>query len=84
MKSEEWRVKIEMAKKKVKLSERVRLPEKYRLEGTNWLRDVPEHIKIYRRAEHAARVKTLEELERPPEPGYGLDGYPLQRVKGGE
>lgn len=73
-----------MAKKKEALSARVILPEKYKLDGSQWLRDVPERIKIQRRAENAAREKTKEELERPPEPGYGLDGYPLQTRKGGQ
>jgi len=71
-----------MAKKKIKLSERVILPEKYKLDGTQWLRDLPEHIKIQRRAENAARARTKEELEKEPEPGYGLDGYPLQGSAG--
>lgn len=71
-----------MAKKKINLSERIRLPEKYRYEGVHWLRDVPERIKIQQRAERMKKLQTLEELQAPPEPGYGLDGYPLQGWKG--
>ena len=68
-----------MAKKKRDNLSRVKLPEKYRHDVTNWLRDVPEHIKVQRRAENEARYRTLEEMQRPPEPGMGLDGYPLMK-----
>ena len=70
-----------MAKKKVNLSERVKLPDKYRRDGSLWLRDVPERIRIQQRSGRENRKQALEELKRPPEPGMGLDGYPLQRVK---
>ena len=45
-------------------------------DGTNWLWDLPQHIKIPYRPKN--REKDLEEQGREPEPGYGLDGYPLQ------
>ena len=45
----------------------------------HWLRDVPERIKIQQRAERMKKLQTLEALQAPPEPGYGLDGYPLQK-----
>lgn len=58
---------------------KIRLPEKYKAARTLWLRDLPDHIKIRRRAESYGREMTLEELRQAPEPGYGLDGYPLQK-----
>ena len=74
-----------MAKKKVNLSERVKLPDKYKRDGLWWMRDVPERIKIQQRSGRENRRQALEELQRPPAPGMGLDGYPLQkRVKSEE
>lgn len=70
-----------MAKKRDNLSERVKLPEKYRRDGSWWMRDVPERIKIQQRSGRENRKQALEELQRPPEPGMGLDGYPLQEGK---
>ena len=46
-----------------------------------WLRGVAEHIKIRQQRERLAREEQARMLEAPPEPGYGLDGYPLQRGK---
>ena len=68
-----------MRKKKENLSERVRLPEKYRMDRMDWLRDLPEKIKIQRRAGNDERKRTLEELQAPPAPGMGQDGYPLMK-----
>ena len=69
--------------KRVKLSERIKLPEKYRAQTPNWLTGIPQHIKIRQQKERDCRRMELEDLGKPPEPGYGLDGYPLQRVKSG-
>lgn len=67
--------------KKVKLSEKIQLPEKYKAKTVNWLTGIPQHIKIRQRQERECRRMELEDLGRPPEPGYGLDGYPLQEGK---
>lgn len=58
---------------------KIKLDEKYKAASTNWLHDVPEHIKVRQRNERECRKTELKELQREPEPGYGLDGYPLQR-----
>lgn len=73
-----------MAKTKRDNLSRVKLPEKYKRDGSLWLRDVPERIRIQQRSGRENRKQALEELQRPPEPGMGLDGYPLQRVKSEE
>ena len=68
-----------MATKKLRMSERVKLPDKYKHDGSWWKGDVPERIRIQQRSGRENRQKMLEELQRPPEPGMGLDGYPLQK-----
>ena len=52
----------------------VKVPAKF----TQWARETQNRIKIQQQAQRLGRVEQEEALRAEPEPGYGLDGYPLQ------
>ena len=58
----------------------VKVPAKF----NQWARETQNRIKIQQQAQRMGRAEQEEALRAEPEPGYGLDGYPLQRVKCGE
>ena len=58
----------------------VKVPDKF----NQWAREIQNRIKIQQQAERLGKAEQEALLRAEPEPGYGLDGYPLQRVKSGE
>lgn len=58
----------------------VKVPDKF----NQWARETQNRIKIQQQAERLGKAEQEALLMAEPEPGYGLDGYPLQSVKRGE
>lgn len=44
-----------------------------------WTKEETERLKVRQEAERMGRAEEEAALRAEPDPGYGLDGYPLQR-----
>ena len=55
----------------------VKMPKKY----NQLAREEQNRIKIQQKAQKLGRAEEEEMLKAAPEPGYGLDGRPLQKGK---
>ena len=53
----------------------VKVPQKF----SAWAKETQDRIKIQQQAERMGRAEEEAALRAEPMPGYGLDGYPLQR-----
>ncbi len=56
---------------------RVKIPAKV----SAWTKEETERLKARQQAERMGRAEEEAALRAEPEPGYGLDGYPLQKGK---
>ena len=52
----------------------VKVPQRF----NEWSRETQNRIKIQQQAQRLGREEEEAALKAEPEPGYGLDGYPLQ------
>jgi hypothetical protein len=55
----------------------VKVPQRF----NQWARETQNRIKIQQQAEWLGKAEEEALLMAEPEPGYGLDGYPLQKGK---
>ena len=55
----------------------VKVPLKFH----QWAKETQDRIKIQQEAQRMGRAEEEAALRAEPEPGYGLDGYPLQKGK---
>ncbi len=52
----------------------VKVPQRF----NEWSRETQNRIRIQQKAQRLGREEEEAALRAEPEPGYGLDGYPLQ------
>lgn len=55
----------------------VKVPDKF----NQWAKETQNRIKIQQQAQRLGKAEEEALLRAEPEPGYGLDGYPLMRTK---
>lgn len=55
----------------------VKVPAKF----TQWARETQNRVMIQQKAQRLGRAEEEALMRAEPEPGYGLDGYPLMRAK---
>lgn len=53
----------------------VKVPQRF----NQWARETQNRIKVQQQAERLGRAEEEALLRAEPEPGYGLDGYPLMK-----